>query len=261
MQTPHDGIPEFEQRLLPRLRAIPFFRLATEEEIDRSFAAYAAADFPLLIATWLAVAEPTRATLDGIPARIYRSPRLLPVAIRRVSFLSTLRAVLAAGRILFDEQLRPESARAIRGAFSWIERRHEHIPPGFAPAFRFPDAFVEFIDGGTVEEAKVRFQIVAALNEVQQHAYSLHFAEHFDLPEVAVHAEREREMALDYLGHFAPPSTRELWRQSIIVLDGLNAAVFAMALRTHRVSFPAANLWHAIFRGDEWRQFRHGLGL
>ena len=253
-----DGMPDFDQRILPGLTSIACFRMATKSELALSYAAYVGGDFAELIAVWKRVADPTRATLRGLPALVYRQARLLPKPLLRLTFLATVRAVLAAGRHLFDRQLRPETAQAIRAEFSFLERRHEHIPPGYTPPLLFPAAFVRFIDGGSVAEAKARFQLVAAQNEVQQHAYSLHLAELFGLPELRLHAERERVMAMVYC-RFAPPATEQLWRQSMLALDALNAAVFEMALYTERFAFPARSLMAALGANEEWARFVRGM--
>jgi hypothetical protein len=253
MSSRYDAAPRFDEELFPLLVKIPYFRFAPEEEINRSYAAYESGDARRLVDEWRASCAPMRATLDGAAALIYRQARRLPRALTRSSFLATVRAVLAAGRHLFARELRPETARQIRARFSFLERRHEHIPDGWTPPFAFPPAFARWIDGASVDEAVARFQLAAALNEVQQHAYSLHFADAFGLPEVRRHAERERTLALAYLAAWSPPSTRALWRQCVLVLDGLNAAVFELACR--RPSFPIGTALHALGGGGEWARF------
>jgi hypothetical protein len=253
-----DGAPDFEKRILPQLVAIPCWRSPTDEEIGQSFAAYQRGAEPL-IECWSRVASPIRANPDGLGGAFYRRARLLPRSLNQMTFLATIRAVLAAGRHFFDHQLRPESARAIRESFSFLERRHEHVPPGWAPRFHFPRAFVEFVDGESVERAKIRFFVIAAINEVQQHVYSLHLAETLGLPDLRRHAALERAMAIQYLAAWSPPATEKLWRQCLHALDGLNAAVFATVLHEQRLAFPASALLHGLSAAREWRAFVAGL--
>src|SRR5438874_752884 len=66
VEAPYDGDPRFDAALLPELRALPMFRLATDEEVDRSYEAYRSGDFARLCAVWCAVAEPTRAELGPL---------------------------------------------------------------------------------------------------------------------------------------------------------------------------------------------------
>ncbi len=106
-----------------------------------------------------------------------------------------------------------------------LERRHEHIPDGWTPPFDFPDVFQSFVDVPSLEEAKVRWQLAAAINEVQQCWYSRFAARIFHLPELLRHAEREEALAHNYFAHWSPPVTGALWAQTIWVLDALNAAI------------------------------------
>jgi hypothetical protein len=161
--------------------------------------------------------------------------------------------------VLFGEQLKPETARAIRAQFAWLERRHEHVPPGFSPRFRFPPAFAAFVDGGTLEEAKARIQLCAALNEVQQHALSLDLARRMALPELELHAARERAMAVAYFEHWAPPATERLWRQCVWILDGLNAALLATIGGAGALAFAGGTIWSALTARDEWQRFVRGM--
>ena len=85
--------------------------------------------------------------------------------------------------------------------FPWLRGRHEHIPRGHTPAFEFPEVFGSFLQAGTLDDARVRWQLATALNEVQQASYSAFFARRFDLPEIARHGEREAELARNYFGH------------------------------------------------------------
>ena len=69
----------------------------------------------------------------------------------------------------------------------------------------------------------------------------------------------ERALAKRYFAHSAPRATPLLWRQVILILDGLNAAVFDSASRRHSGSI----LWHsltgALTRRSEWKSFLSGL--
>jgi hypothetical protein len=165
---------------------------------------------------------------------------------------------LAAG-VRFRARLRPATARALAGEFPWLEQRHEHVPPGWTPPLEFPVELGTFIDGDGLDDARARWQLVAALNEVQQSAYSSHAARRFRLPELERHAARERALAINYFGHWAPACTEALWRQTIQVLDGLNAAVFAMLCRERPATLIVRSLVGALAERAEWRAFVAGL--
>ena len=255
-----DGDADFDARLLPRLCALPYFREATGAEIDASFAAYASGDFERLCEVWREVADPVRATLPPKVARAYGRAHLAPRRVSAYAFLSSLRAVLAAG-VRFRATLRPELARALETGFPWLEHRHEHVPPGFTPRFDFPPVFAAFIEAADLDDARARWQLAAALNEVQQSAYSLHAAARFRLPELTRHAARERALAVSYFSHWAPEVTRELWRQCVLSLDGLNAAVFALLCEERPGEMIARSLVGALTSGGEWRAFRAGLDV
>jgi len=53
--------------------------------------------------------------------------------------------------------------------------------------------------------------------------------------------------------------TRELWRQCLLSLDGLNAAVFALLCDERPGEMIARSFLGALTSGDEWRAFRAGL--
>jgi hypothetical protein len=253
---PAEAMPGFDAQVLAGLRARPFFRAVTDEEVRASFDAYGSGDFARLIDVWQIVAAPTRATLPGIAGRSYRHAGLAPRAASRAAFLASVRAVLAAGQ-RFRARLPPEVAGAL--AFPWLEHRHEHIPPGWTPPLEFPVETDAFLVGGTLDDARARWQLLAALNEVQQAHYSAYAARLFRLPELAAHAARERALALNYFAHWAPPCSEALWRQCLIVLDGMNAAVFEMLCRARPARMIARSLWEAIAARDEWRAFVDGL--
>src|SRR5581483_3809912 len=101
---------------------------------------------------------------------------------------------------------------------------------------------------GDLDDARARWQLVCALNEVQQAAYSAHAAERFRLPELKRHAARERELALHYFAKWAPEASERLLRQCLFVLDGLNAQVFAMMCRERPAEMIARSMWGAIAR-------------
>jgi hypothetical protein len=250
---PAKGEPRFEAELLPRLARIAFFRLATDLEIDRSYDAYVSGDYERLCDVWCDTAQPTRADLGKL-TRVYDRARLAPSLSNGLVFLATLRAVLRAG-VKFRSKLSARTQLSLQKDFPWLEKRHEHIPPGWTPSFKFPDEMRQFIDALPIENVRVRWQICTALNEVQQHWYSRHAAERFQVPALLQHAARERQLATNYFAHWAPPVTRELWRQCLIMLDALNAATFDMICNRER----GAMLRHAaiglVTRRGEWRQF------
>ncbi|HXU73958.1 MAG TPA: hypothetical protein VN947_31775 [Polyangia bacterium] len=248
-----DGERGFDLGIAPRLAAIPFFRLATDEEIDRSYDAYRAGDFGRLCDVWCEVAQPTRADLGSL-TKYYDRAHLLPSRASGLAFLATVRAVLRAGE-KFRARLSARAQEVLAKEFPWLEERHRHIPDGWTPPFKFPDELRMFIDALAVDDTRARWQLCAAINEVQQQHYSRHAAERFGVPELAAHAARERELAVSYFSHWAPNATRELWRQCVLVLDGLNAATFDLLCNRA----PGAVVRHAMLgmvtRGAEWRAF------
>jgi hypothetical protein len=150
---------------------MPYFREATAEEIDASFAAYEAGDFEGLIATWQRVASPTRATLPAAMRWGYEQAGKGPRMVNALVFLVTLRAVLRAGE-RFRGTLSPAVQHAIHHEFPWLEHRHEHVPPGFTPSFEFPSVFRDFLEWGELDDGRARWQLAVGLNEVQQCCYS-----------------------------------------------------------------------------------------
>jgi hypothetical protein len=253
----HEGDPGFASETLPRLRALPLFREATPDEIDRSYEAYLGGDTARLLAAWAAHAEPVRAALPPWNERAYRRAGLLPRRANGMLFLVTSRAVLAAGE-RFRARLRPRTAAALR--FPWLLGRHEHVPPGYTPPLEFPREIDAWVDRDPLDEARARWQLLAALNEVQQSSYSHHLAALFRLPELERQAERERELARNYFAHWSPPATRALWAQAMYLLDAMNASVFHLVcLSPARSAIAARSLLGAVAHGDEWRAFVAGL--
>jgi hypothetical protein len=248
---------DFDERLLPQIRARPVFRLVTDEEVTRSFAAYRRGDIATLCDEWRSFASPTRADL-GPYAPFYERANILPSIWNGLAFLASVRAVLAAGRG-FRSRLKPETRRALATEFPWLERRHEHIPPGWTPLLEFPAEMRAFVDGGTLDDARARWQLMAALNEVQQSAYSSSLVRQFALPELSEHASRERALAINYFAHSSPDCSEALWRQCIIVLDALNAAVFAMMCRDRPRQMIAHSVKRTFSGRGEWRAFVDGL--
>jgi hypothetical protein len=251
-----DGLNSFEARLGPELEALPFFRAPTEGEVQIVVDRYQARDFRGLVYDWCAIAEPTRATLGPALSAFYDRAHLAPRAANAQAFLASIRAVLAAG-VRFRKTL-PEKVRtALESEFPWLEHRHEHVPAGWTPHFDFPPSFATFVGAadGDLDDARARWQLVCALNEVQQTAYSSHAAERFRLPELRRHAARERELALHYFAKWAPEATDRLLRQCLWVLDGLNAAVFAMLCSERPAEMIGRSLWGALARRDEWHRF------
>jgi hypothetical protein len=255
---PADGERTFDVGLLPRLAAIPFFRLATDDEIDRSYDAYRAGDFERLCDVWCDVAQPTRADLGPRLTRFYDRAKWAPARANGLAFLATVRAVLRAGEKL-RARLSARTQAALATEFPWLEHRHEHIPDGWTPPFKFPDEFRLFIDALSVDDARARWQLCAGLNEVQQQWYSRHAAERFAVPELAQHGARERQLATNYFSHWAPSATRELWRQCLVMLDALNAATFDLLCNRARGAFVRHAVAGMVTRGAEWRAFVAGL--
>jgi hypothetical protein len=252
-----DGERGFAEGLLPQVAAIPFFRLATDEEIDRSYEAYLALDFEKLCDAWCAVAQPTRAELGAL-TKFYDRARWAPARANGLAFLATVRALLRGGE-KFRARLSARTQEALAQDFPWLEKRHRHIPDGWAPPFKFPDEFRLFIDALAVDDARARWQLCCGLNEVQQHWYSRHAAERFGVPELLRHGARERQLAVNYFSHWAPGATRELWRQCIIMLDGLNAATFDLICNHARGAMMRHAVAGMLTRGAEWRAFVSGL--
>jgi hypothetical protein len=211
--------------VLMQLRALPYFREATHAEIEGSFAAYESGDATNLCRTWARIAEPTRASMPAALAWAYRHAGNGPRLVNATVFLDSLRATLAAGE-RFRSRLSPAVHTVIHAEFPWLERRHEHVPAGETPSFEFPQVFRDYIEWGERDDTRARWQLAVCLNEVQQATYSDFAARLFRLPELHRHAARERELACNYLGHGAPRCTFDLWRETIHVLDALNAATF-----------------------------------
>jgi hypothetical protein len=254
---PVDGERAFECGLLPRLARVPFFRPASADEIDGSYEAYCGGDFARLCDVWCEVAQPTRAELgDLIP--LYDRARWAPARVNGLAFLATVRAVLRAGEAL-RARLSARTGAALEQEFPWLERRHEHIPPGWTPPFRFPDEFRLFIDALGIDDARARWQLCAGMNEVQQQWYSQHAAERFGVPELARHGARERALAINYFSHWAPRATRALWRQVILMLDALNAATFDLICNQQRGPMVRHSVAGMVTRRGEWRAFVDGL--
>lgn len=243
---------------LSELQTIPCFRVATDAEVEASFAAYAAGDIAELCAVWARVAEPTRAEIPPRMRSAYAHAGKAPRMVNASVFLSTLRAVISAGERMRN-RLPPELQRALHSEFPWLERRHEHIPPGFTPPFEFPQAFQSYLEQGELDDSRARWQLAVSLNEVQQSAYSTFASGLFRLPELHRHAERERALAINYFGHWAPRCTEALWRETIYALDALNAAVFELVIPLIAQAFAPAGALGIRARRSQWRAFVQGL--
>ena len=259
-----DAMPRFDDEILPQLQQLRFFRLAPESEVQVSYAAYTrcmqTGDAAPLLAAWRDGAVATRAQITGLAAQIYESVALLPLPLRRLAVLSTLRSVLQAG-VRFRAGLPSEVRELLQREFPWLEHRHLHIPEGYAPHFEFPAAFGQFLSSGSLDDARVRWQLCAALNEVQQSIYSAEMAGRCALPELRQQSEREADLACNYFAHSSPPVTIELWRQCIVLLDGLNAAVLAMtcSLRGPWIVACAALCSLRPSQRGQWDRFVEGL--
>lgn len=243
---------DLDARLLPQLRARPYFREASREEIEGSFAAYVAGDPAELCRTWARIAEPTRARMPDAFAWAYAHAGKAPRLVNATVFLDSLRATLAAGE-RFRGRLSPEVHAIVHKEFPYLEHRHEHVPEGKTASFEFPEVFREYVEWGDIDDSRARWQLAVCLNEVQQACYSDFAATLFRLPELHRHAERERELACNYLGHAAPRCTIDLWRETLYVLDALNAATFEFVCNK---LLPGA-MGHVISgsRRAQWRAF------
>jgi len=249
---------DFQNELLPRLLSQPCFRAPTESEIDAAYTAYRAGDFARLCDVWREEASAQRASLSPGLQRGYDHAGLLPRGVNAYSFLASLRAVLEAG-VRFRAGLSAPTREALHQDFPWLEHRHEHIPSGWAPPFDFPPEFAAWIDVPELAEAKIRWQLAAGLNEVQQAHNSEDCARRFRLPELRQHAARERGLAINYFGHWAPEVTRALFRECVYVLDALNAAVFALLCLEQPGEMARRSIAGAMTRRGEWRAFVDGL--
>ena len=277
--------PDLDTHWLPRLRAINYFREATPAEIDGSFARYEAGDIDGLLHAWATIAEPTRATMPATLRFAYAHAGKGPRHINASVFLDSLSASLRAGE-RFRERLPADIKAVVCTEFPYLEHRHEHVPDCGAPSFEFPAVFDEYIcwdvpasnqrrecggqgEGGLMtappawgegpatvppsklDNTRARWQLAVALNEVQQSCYSTYAAELFRLPELHRHAERERALARNYFGHWSPRCTIDLWRETIYVLDALNAATFEFVCTK---LLPRAMLRSGAGRA-RWREF------
>jgi hypothetical protein len=249
-----DGAPDFDARILPGLASLPFFRAPSDEEVRAVHEPYRARDFAQLIDAWRALAQPTRAALDGALRFAWDRAHLAPRRANAQAFLASLRAVVAAG-VRFRETLSPRVRSALEREFPWLECRHEHVPSGWTPRLDFPAGFAQFIDCENLDEARARWQLVCALNEVQQAHASADAARRFRLPELERHAARERALALHYFSRWAPEASERLLRQCLTVLDGLNASVFAMLCRERPAAMIVGSLVRSVTAAGEWRRF------
>src|SRR5262249_25684855 len=156
---------------------LPYFRAPGDHEVALVVEAYRARAFDGLIDDWRARAQPTRATLGPALTAAYDRAHLAPRAANAQAFLASMRAVLDAGG-RFRRTLPPDVRDAPHREFPGPEPRHEPVPPGWPPRLDFPPAFGWFVAApdGDLDDARARWQLVCALNEVQQSAYSAHAA-------------------------------------------------------------------------------------
>jgi len=244
--------------LLAQFEAIPYFRQATDPEVEFSFAAYQRGDIETLIQAWATHAEPTRASMPPALRWAYTQAGRAPRTTNALVFLTSLRAVLRAGE-RFRSGLQPELRAVLETEFPWLEHRHEHVPAGYTPSFEFPPVFREFLERGDLDQARARWQLAVGLNEVQQCAYSDYAARLFRLPELRRHAQRERDLARNYFGHWSPHCTEDLWRETLYVLDALNAAVFELLCDLRPGQIFGRGLIGALTQRAQWRAFVEGL--
>jgi hypothetical protein len=248
----YDAMPDFDAQILAPLQKDRFFRLATPEEIDHSYAVYP--DVERLISVWRETADPTRATLPEYNKSAFARAHLMPNLVNGLAFVVTTRAAIEAGK-RFRQRLRPEVQKALERDFPWLENRHQHIPEGWTPACEFPAAIDPFFNDAEVADAKARWQLVAALNEVMAAASSRHLAKLLALPLLERQAEREEALAKNYFAHWSPEATHELWRQCILIIDGINAAIFATICDTQLRPILGYTFFKAPLHAREWKQF------
>jgi hypothetical protein len=248
----YDGMPDFDARVLTGLRKNRFFRLAPDAEIDASHAAYG--DVDRLLAVWRASADPTRATLPDYNKSAFAKAYLAPNLVNGLAFVVTTRAAIQAGK-RFRQRFLPEVRQALERDFPWLENRHQHIPEGWAPQCEFPTAIDPFFNEAGIEDAKARWQLVAAFNEVMAAASSRYMAKLLALPMLERQAAREEALARNYFAHWSPPATRELWRQCILVIDGINAAVFEAVCDTQLKPILGYTFFKAPLHSREWKRF------
>jgi len=248
----HDGMAGFDERVLARLRQNRFFREATDAEIDASYASYG--DVDRLISVWRETADPTRATLPEYNKAAFARAHLAPNLVNGLAFLVTTRAAIEAGK-RFRARFRPEVRQVLERDFPWLENRHQHIPEGWAPACDFPAALDVFFNEAGRDEAKVRWQLVCAFNEVMAASSSRYLAKLLALPMLDKQAEREEALARNYFAHWSPPVTRELWRQCLLVIDGINGAVFECVCDTQLKPILGYTFFRAPLHTKEWKRF------
>lgn len=255
----HDSTAQLSASLERQISAIPGFRWASEAELECSYAAYSSGNPEALCAEWARVAQPTRAQVDGFMGVAYARAGLAPRLLNATIFLDSVRAALRAGERM-RAGLRPRVREMLETEFPYCQRRHEHVPSGSPASFEFPPLFAEFLSADDLDQVRARWQLVVCLNEVQQGCYTRFAARHLRLPELERHADREDALARNYLAHWSPRCTRALWRDTIHVLDALNAASFTFA---REVLFPRAvgpRGWlDRRARAQRWELFVAGL--
>ena len=69
----------------------------------------------------------------------------------------------------------------------------------------------------------------------------------------------ERELAINYLAHWQPNCSRTLFCQSLLVLDGLNAAIFGMICMERPFRLFARAGFSAVLERRQWNEFVRGL--
>jgi len=247
-----EGMPDFDSRVLSELQKNRFFRRAPEAEITASYTAYG--DVERLLHVWHLSADPTRATLPDYNKSAFARAHLAPNLVNGLAFIVTTRAAIEAGK-RFRQRFRPDVREVLEHDFPWLENRHQHIPEGWAPACEFPRAIDPFFNETTVDDAKARWQLVAAFNEVMAAASSRYMTKLLALPMLEQQALREEALARNYFAHWSPPATRELWRQCIHVIDGINAAIFEAICDTQLRPILGYTFFKAPLHAREWKRF------
>ena len=252
----HDAMPDFDSRILTELQKNKFFRLAPESEIDAVWNAWG--DVDRMLAAWRENADPTRATLPSYNKSYFAKAHLAPNLVNGLAFIVTTRAAIEAGK-RFRQRFRPEVRASLERDFPWLENRHQHIPEGWAPVCDFPPAIDPFFNDASVTDAKVRWQVVAAFNEVMAAASSRYMVKLFALPALERQAEREEALARNYFAHWTPQITRELFRQCILVIDGINAAIYEAVCVTQLKPILGYTFFKAPLHTREWKKFLAAL--
>jgi hypothetical protein len=246
--------PTFETAIAPGLRAHPFHRRASADELVALAGAWGAGDPDGVIRAWRASAAPIRATPVGVATRVLAASGSAPQPVVGRTWLAVLRAVGGAAEA-FRAGLPPERAEALRAEFPWFAGRLDHVPSGPTPTLRFPPAWGEFFARGTGDELRGRWQLIASLNELVQAHYTEHCAGSFGLPVLQHQARHERALARRALGAWMPRAEPALLAQALELIDGLHAHILDATLLKLGPGMIARASWDALRRTTEWDDY------